>query len=188
MNHHAGAELASSCVVRRQQSHSSSGVYLSCQLTQPGFADEEPDRAQRPPQQQLQRFGPHLRPAADLISTAAFSAVPPPAAGWHQQQQQSRTAAVPLPVGQPGLARIAMQQPRFSTAAASSSDDPSSSTSISEPAVRHQQPGVAAAGHSEQPSGATAAGANAWWDDEGCFEYRAPLSTTVRRLKVGPEH
>lgn len=23
-----------------------------------------------------------------------------------------------------------------------------------------------------------------WWDDQGCFEYRAPLSTTVRRLKV----
>lgn len=26
---------------------------------------------------------------------------------------------------------------------------------------------------------------NSWWDDQGCFEYHAPLSTTVRRLKVG---
>jgi len=35
-----------------------------------------------------------------------------------------------------------------------------------------------------RPAPAGGEAPTSWWDDQGCFEYRAPLSTTVRRLKV----
>lgn len=130
--------------------------------------------------------------AACATALAAFTRATVTASQWeelggrharHGKMHQSATRLA--------LLHAAPQPARFSTATmgappmgqhAMGSDAPASAASLA-PAAS-QGPGAAKTSHPDQPAGATAAGLNAWWDDDGCFEYRAPLSTTVRRLKV----
>ena len=123
-----------------------------------------------------QQLGLHRQPAVSLVSLAGFAAGPHMTTSWHQASRQHRQQ-------RNGTAVV-----HFSTTTAAVTDLNRGSSSdggnMGQAAASSQQPGSSGR-HPEQPAGATAAGANAWWDADGCFEYRAPLSTTVRRLKVG---
>lgn len=127
-----------------------------------------------------QQLGLHQQPAVPLVSLAGFAAGPHMMTSRHQRTQRFCTSS---PARQQGNGTAAAH---FSTTTAAVADlgrESSGSDSAGQAAASSQQPGSSAR-HPEQPAGATAAGANAWWDADGCFEYRAPLSTTVRRLKV----
>lgn len=136
-------------------------------------------------EQHRQQLGLHAQPAAQLSSLADFAATPQVVAAC-QQQKRSQHAFQRQLLTQPGPPPAAMH---FSTAApAAPADGHAGGIAAAEAAgfgaAQGPISGGAAVRHPEQPAGATPAGANSWWDDDGCFEYRAPLSTTVRRLKA----
>jgi hypothetical protein len=131
-----------------------------------------------------QQLGLHRQPAVPLVSLAGFAAGPHMMTSRHQPAQGLRASSPSRQHRQQGSGTAAAY---FSTTTAAVADLERSSCdsdSAGQAAASSQQPGSSVR-HPEQPAGATAAGANAWWDADGCFEYRAPLSTTVRRLKVG---
>ena len=131
-----------------------------------------------------QQLGLHRQPAVPLVSLAGFAAGPHMMTSPHQRAQGLWTSSPSRQHRQQGNCTAAVCFSSTTAAVADLHREGSSGDSAGQAAASSQQPGSSVR-HPEQPAGATAAGANAWWDADGCFEYRAPLSTTVRRLKVG---
>lgn len=131
--------------------------------------------------QHAQQLGLHRQPAVPLVSLAGFAAGPHMTTSRRQPAQGIYISSPSCLHRQQGSSPAVAH---LSTTTAAVADLHRGGNGAGPVASSSQQSG-AGVRHPEQPAGATTAGANAWWDADGCFEYRAPLSTTVRRLKVG---
>jgi hypothetical protein len=130
-----------------------------------------------------QQLGLHRQPAVPLVSLAGFAAGPHVMLSRRQPAPGFYTGSPSRPHQQQGTSTAVVRFLSTTAAVTDLETDSGVGGGVGQAASSGQQPGSSVR-HPEQPAGATAAGANAWWDADGCFEYRAPLSTTVRRLKV----